>query len=349
MLSAVRKRLARQPAPGPRWEQLGEADEYRALFRVRTEHAVEVREPLVLVSQVQRSGGTLLSRLFDGHPECHAHPRCLWIGYPSSRHWPPIASTPPERWFEILYEKKSGIDLREGYDNMASAEDPDVFPFLFLPRLQKAIFDHRVATSAPASEREVLDCYFTSYFNAWLDNQNLFTRPKKVVTGFVPLLSMDLENVTRFFAAYPDGTLISIVRDPLGWFNSARKLKVRYQDPSRAIRTWRKSTKAAVEARERFGDRVIVLTYRDLVLETETAMERLAERLGLTMSPILLEPSFNGRPIRANSSNRVTEYGILPERAGAFRASLDEETIGLIEGLAGDLYERASASSMLVA
>ena len=42
------------------------------------------------------------------------------------------------------------------------------------------------------SERDVLDCYFTSYFNAWLDNHNLYTGPKKVVTGFVPRLSLDL-------------------------------------------------------------------------------------------------------------------------------------------------------------
>ena len=30
---------------------------------------VDVNVPLVLISQVQRSGGTLLSQLFDGHPE----------------------------------------------------------------------------------------------------------------------------------------------------------------------------------------------------------------------------------------------------------------------------------------
>ena len=33
--------------------------------------------------------GTLLSQLFDGHPECHAHPHELRIGSPTSRHWPP--------------------------------------------------------------------------------------------------------------------------------------------------------------------------------------------------------------------------------------------------------------------
>ena len=62
------------------WERLDEVDEYRYLCQARLKHLVEVREPLVLISQIPRSGGTLLSQLFDGHPECHAHPGELEIG-----------------------------------------------------------------------------------------------------------------------------------------------------------------------------------------------------------------------------------------------------------------------------
>ena len=53
-------------------------------------------------------------------------------------------------------------------------------------------------------------------------------------------------------------------------------------------------------------------------------------------------PTFNGRPIRANSSDSVESYGILPERASAYRDSLDAETAERIGRLAGDLYERAA-------
>jgi hypothetical protein len=37
--------------------------------------------PLVLISQAQRSGGTLLSQLFDSHPAIAAHPHELSIGH----------------------------------------------------------------------------------------------------------------------------------------------------------------------------------------------------------------------------------------------------------------------------
>ena len=152
---------------------------------------VPVREPLVLVSQIERSGGTLLSRLFDDHPECHAHPRDIEIGYPrKTRDWPPIDLDHPESWFEMLHEAHVGKYRRKG--QWSSKRVAERVPFLFSMQLQRTIFETWVANGNVSSERDVLDCYFTSYFNAWLDNHNLYTGPKKVVTGFVPRLTLDL-------------------------------------------------------------------------------------------------------------------------------------------------------------
>jgi hypothetical protein len=322
--------------------------EYRELCRVRLEHVVPVREPLVLVSQIQRSGGTLLSQLFDGHPECHAHPHELKIGYPRKSNWPPLDLARPESWFELLFEKRSLVHFLKGYRKRPKQlTEYDVFPFLFLPRLQKAIFDACVAEWRPVGERGVLDCYFTSYFNAWLDNQNLYSGVKRVVTGFVPRLAMEPGNVERFFAAYPEGLLVSIVRDPRAWYLSAsRHFPRHYADVEVALGLWRRSTEAAMEARGRFGERVVLLTYERLVLETEAAMREVAERVGISMLPVLLEPTFNGRPIRANSSEVVGRFGVLPDRVGAYRDSLAAETVERIEELAGDLYDRAAAAAV---
>ena len=131
----------------PLWEQLDELGEYCQLGRVRTDHVVRVREPMVLVSQIQRSGGTLLSRLFDGHPECHAHPYEVKIGHKAR--WPKLDLNAPESWFEALYEHKVAQHLVSGWSKPGLKEtEVDVFPFLFLPRLQKRLFDACIAEEA---------------------------------------------------------------------------------------------------------------------------------------------------------------------------------------------------------
>ena len=77
----------------------------KSLYRICLDHTSPVTSPLALISQIQGSGGSLLSQLFDGHPEIHAHPHELMIGYPKKHLWPRIdLNDRPERWFEILFE-----------------------------------------------------------------------------------------------------------------------------------------------------------------------------------------------------------------------------------------------------
>jgi sulfotransferase family protein len=334
--------------PPRAWERLSELEEHEALLEMRLEHLVPVREPLVLVSQIQRSGGTLLSQLFDGHPEVHAHPHEVCIGKPDKWDWPPLDLDAPATWFETLREPLLSEWVESGYvkdqTELRKGRETDVFPFVFSLELQRRIFDH--AAAGAARERDVLDAYFTSYFNGWLDNHNLYPGPKKAVVGFTPRLAMELERVERLFAAYPDGLLVSIVRDPRGWYASAQRHRKYYADLEQAIGLWRASTESALEAAARFGDRVVVLTYEQLVGDPEETVGTLAARIGITMTPELLVPTFNGRPVRANSSGTVERTGILQERGTAYRDVLDRETIAAIERLTGDLYERATAGQL---
>jgi hypothetical protein len=327
----------------PAWE-VDDLTDYRALVRARLDHVVPVVEPLVLISQIQRSGGTLLLQLLDGHRECHVDPYELKIGHPKKHNWPPLDVSQPDRWFEMLYFRGTVERLRRSERTRRPESGRSVFPYLFSPRLQAQVFDRCIVTRPPQSEREILDAYFTSYFNAWLDNHNLYTGPKRAVVGFTPRLAIDPGNLERFFAAYPDGVLISIVRDPRAWYESAAKhMPEHYLDIDGALALWNASTDATISAADRYGDRVLVLTYEQLVGDPEATMRRVADRIGIDWAPALLRPTFNGRPARANSSDPVAGEGILPERAVAFRESLAPETAGRISELAGGRYDRAAA------
>jgi hypothetical protein len=303
-----------------------ELGEYRLLRDRRIATAVEVTEPLVLISQIQRSGGTLLSQLFDAHPQCHAHPYELKIGYPHKAAWPPLdIRAAPEEWFAMLFESDMFHLFRDGYAKYSSGllaqlapeERPERFPFVFLIELQRSLFLHHVAGHSISSARDVLDAYMTSYFNAWLDNRNLHGGDKRVVTGFAPRLIIERNNVDSFFETYPDGKLVSMVREPRAWYASALKHhRPGYEDLDAAIDLWCTSARAAIDAHAERPASVIVLTYEDLVCRTQSIMEQLAERVGIDFEPTLLVPTFNGWPIRADSAFRVPEFGVIVDPVG---------------------------------
>jgi hypothetical protein len=46
----------------------------------------------------------------------------------------------------------------------------------------------------------------TSYFGAWLNNQN-YSGEKKFITAFTARLAMGQDNMEAFFDIYPDGCL----------------------------------------------------------------------------------------------------------------------------------------------
>jgi len=331
-----------------RLPRLSWTNECAHLRKVRLNNVVAVREPLVLISQVARSGGTLLSQLLDMHPELHAHPYELYIGYPHKEDWPPIRlEDSPDRWFEILYEEPAFQAFFHGYSKQphADEEERELFPFLFLPSLQKAIFDQEVARVRPTSVRQVLNCYFTSYFNAWLDNRNFHKDiVKKYVSAFVPRMVMNPTNMDQFFAAYPDGRLISIIRDPRGWYVSFRvhksNKKTRYNDIDKSLSQWIASAEAILSLKARYQERMRVLRFDDLLGNTAGVMRDLAAWLGIEFTPSLLMPTFNGFPIRPNSSFKGQGYGVSQEPVERWRKHLTPEEIAYIDQKTGDLFHR---------
>src|SRR5512132_4739735 len=134
-----------------------------------------VTQPLMLCSQVQRSGGTLLTRLFDGHPACFAHPSELRWGRLQKRLWPrcdPSVTAPRDggreqaNWDDVLAQLDEGWPKRfakDGYQKFSKWTEKEhpgelrSYPFVFDAALQRRIFSTVLDTQPPRSQRDVLD------------------------------------------------------------------------------------------------------------------------------------------------------------------------------------------------
>ena len=308
------------------------------LFHTCLKHVSPVTEPLALISQIQCSGGTLLNQLFDGHPEIHAHPHKLMMGYKKKYVWPRIdLNDRPEHWFGILFEKMIIEHNIKGYKK--GARDPETFPFILIPSLQKALFLKYIDSIQSITLRDVFDAYMTSYFGAWISNQNDNGR-KKFVTVFTPRLSTLKANMEFFFEIYPDGRLISLVRNPKSWFPSdLGHVPEKYGDLEGALSQWNESALAQIRNKERYGDRVRIIKFEDLVGKTEAVMRYLAEFLGIEFDDSLLVPTFNKFPIKAHTSLKVENHGIGNSPLSKDRTLLEQE-FDTIERMTRETYSR---------
>ena len=146
-------------------------------------------------------------------------------------------------------------------------------------------------------------------------------RPRWLV-GFEPGVGRSLRRRQALREIYPDGRGISIVRDPWSWYASARRWEPQWQDREVALEHWRRTSEGALkwrtERKHAARDHgVAIISFDALLRDTETTMRRLAAWLGIEFRPELLEPTFNGRPIRANTSFSDVDTERLVEAARA--------------------------------
>ena len=314
----------------------GSKSQLQNICEICSEYISPVTLPIALISQVQRSGGSLLSQLFDGHPELHAHPHELKIGYPKKYMWPKIdLNEHPQRWLEMLFEDKVIEHSKGGYKK--ERKQDEVFPFIFMPSVQRRVFLKYLSSVDSITWRDVFDAYMTSYFGAWINNQNRYGQ-KKYVTAFTPRLAMIEDNMESFFEVYPDGRLLSIVRDPKNWYPSAVRHRSNvYGDIRKSIDLWKTSTKAALRNKEKYRERVCIVRFEDLVSKTESVMSYMADFLGINFDNILLIPTFNKCPIRANTSFSAEQHGIVASTLSRYKM-LSEEELKIIEKMTEDIY-----------
>ncbi len=327
------RQLQLKPMVKPRVADLDNTDDLVTQHRLG--YIIPVTQSALLISEVQRCGGTLLSQLLDGHPNLHVHPQELQVGRPTKYHWPSLdIHDTADKWFESLRENAAQLHATEGYFKVAYSRKgipafrDDVLPFAFSPKLQHQIFVECLNRTAVTSQRDILDCYFTSYFNAWIDYQGLYRNPESVNywVGFVPRLYLQDDSVSRFFIDYPDGKMVLLSRRPDSWFASARAhMPLEYCDIGKSIALWREGVEKAIALATKFPCRVMLVPFENLVEHTLRTKEAVLRFVGIDQPDSKALPTFNQLPIKADSSFSSNQYGILKEALDRTNYLSDQE------------------------
>jgi hypothetical protein len=144
---------------------------------------------------------------------------------------------------------------------------------------------------------------------------------------------------------YPDGRIISVIRDPVSWFASAKRWSRRgeWDEPAKALAEWTRSANGMLSQDEQGATAVIA--FDDLLTRTADTMELLAAYLGIEMHPSLLSPTINTVPVRANSSFDAGDTRVSQEPLGRERF-LDGTEADEIRVRSWELYERVLAIAL---
>ena len=315
----------------------------RNCYSKRLDKLVNVDRPFILISQIQRSGGTLLSQLFDGHPECFSHPYEIKWGKPKKWDWPnyDVQKLGAKKLFKLIHEEWIDPFAKQGFYKKSPKNTHEKYPFVFDLRLQKTVFYKLAKDCPPLSMRSALDYYLTAFFTAWIDYQNLYIPEKKFVTGFIPRLVMHEKSLSQFFCDYPESFVISSIRHPAGWYSSATSHGYgKHGDIKNQLQYWIDSTRAILKARKQHGDRVIIVLFEDLVKKPGQIMREIARHTNIAWHRTLVQPTFNSIPIHSNSHFNSVDF-VDPAVADNYKQVLDIETINFIEKHTADVYGEA--------
>jgi len=144
-------------------------------------------------------------------------------------------------------------------------------------------------------------------------------------------------NVARaddLFRLFPEAKLIQIVRDPRAVFASRRRRLVnRYGSHTKAhrlVREWNESSRQITRLRERTGNYLLV-HYEDLVRNSRRVMKKISRFTGISFLPLLLEPTFGGKPWAGNSTFGGAFRGIESQPLDRWKTELTEDEIWWIE------------------
>jgi len=276
---------------------------------------VPVRQPMIWLFQMARSGGTMTLRLFDGHPDIHVHPMPMTIRWP-------LRGT--ERNLEKMRQKFSLARWNNtGWKKLASNADQTTIPIRFDQNLFDQIFDDLLPEDAsPSGARARFDAACTARFNAWTNYNNLKDQKKYQLLHSAIWHHTPVEKVVdHFFQIYPDGYMLFVARNPEDWLVSLKSLESESNKPSwlneineyldEYIDCYSKYMEVRSKGRE---ERMLVLEFDNLVKNTKSELMKICNTLNINYDECMENTTSNGVLVRPNSTHRF-EGKAAPDRS----------------------------------
>lgn len=249
---------------------------------------------LIMISAMYENGGNTTHRMLDGHPELFVYPFESQLGTSLSSHF--IQTLVPFRycWPEFPMHADSAADYELFYDEelktrirvplRSKFKDAD---FQLDEVERKKVFiaymKHRERTRA-----HLVEAFFVSTFQSWKNYRH--SGKEKAYVGYSPVIGLDAEKI---FADMPQAQIIHVIRNPYSGYADTKKRPFPLS-LKKYIWTWNIMQHMALTYNSMYPNNFHVLRYEDLISDPQITMEQLSKKLGISFTPTMLYPSWNG-------------------------------------------------------
>lgn len=250
---------------------------------------------LIMISAMYENGGNTTHRFLDGHPELFVYPFESQLGtgatndyltsfVPIRYRWPEFAlDGSPEQDYEAFWDEELRTYLRvrarSKFRDCGVEMDED----------ERRREFHAYLQGKPRTRRNIVLAFFHSTFASWRNVQR--TSRERAFVGYNPVQVLDVD---KFFADFPDGHMLHVVRHPFAGYADTRKRPFPL-GLERYGWTWNMCQHFALVARERYRGRFHLLRFEDLVADPRANLEPVLRSMGFAWSETCARPTFNGR------------------------------------------------------
>jgi hypothetical protein len=300
----------------------------------------------IFIAGINRSGGSLLARLFDGHKDFASYPMEVGFKFDNTSYGflDKITGTPtyipdfhenidPIKYFDaekelVSYglgkENSSKFGVRENYLEKAFYEKSVKTNFNHKLYLEKLI---KYCTGIK-SNQELFEGKHKAYFESW-DNGAYFNDPKYVVTH--DSNGLFLSDFNKYFSEFKNSFILIPIRDCIGYV-AAEKTRIarrffgskRFSKPlppdflikkfdaydlNSIVNTWLISISRIKLLHEKTDSKKKLITYRfeKLVEQPSDSMKILSNKLNIKYHDNLLLPTLCGKKWLGNSQQGKNE------------------------------------------
>jgi hypothetical protein len=300
-----------------------------------------ISKNLLYITGLERTGGSLMARLLEGHPEVASYP--FEFRYGGNRNDFPVCDGNTNFYdflkthmlidrFELFFNGK----LEKGknqIDDFKSLCDKEYF-FTGIKKCQLKEIE----------PFEGINVVSKLFFNSMKNNTMEWDKVKYIAWHASKPISESITNLVE----KDDMKFIHMVRLPFDIISSnLNRKEARYRlttKPEIAACLWTYSLLSALLYMQNQPKNNLIVRYEDLVRNTDDTCKKISAFLGITDDPILRVPNYLGQNWRGNSSfnsfRRVSDKSL-----GRFTSTLNRKEINIINTICKDSLPLAGYTS----